>query len=182
MLNQLSTTEQFNILKNAFGIVFLTTHNYQTISSIYSTLLLEKNNLLTKISQTNERIHLTEDELKLLLLNNPYSESTKYQEYLSYQELCIIKSLLKVASYKAETLTEEELLNLREFFGKGSSWQEIYNNFPKGLEIPVSKIPLVLSLLNKQLTANYNINLYQDLVNTYMLTPTSDKILALQIE
>ncbi len=178
MLTQEKTP--YFILKDIFSISFLSTHNESTILKIYLNFLKKRTNLINELTakKNDEIVHLSPNDLKLLLLNTPSSITDEYRPYLSLNELNIINILLKVSSYQTDALTNEELTILSNFFGKGSTWQKIYSNLPKGLEIPSSSLELILELCNKQLTTNHNLSLYKDLVNTYILSPNEDKVLS----
>lgn len=173
------------ILLDLLGIQYITDKNQLLLLNLYIKLLHEQQELSSSItSNPNQTIHISIEDIKLLLLNSPTitiengNISYQYKEHLSSQELITIKALIKVSSYQADFLTEEELNILSSFFGKGTIWNIIYSNFSRGLEIPSQSINKLLTLFHKQLPITKNISLFEELIRKYTKSP-EDKTLIL---
>ena len=93
MLTQEKTP--YFILKDIFSISFLSTHNESTILKIYLNFLKKRTNLINELTakKNDEIVHLSPNDLKLLLLNTPSSITDEYRPYLSLNELNIINIL-----------------------------------------------------------------------------------------
>lgn len=140
--------------------------------------------------QSQETIQIPKEELKLLLLNFPTYRIEKqssfytYRPYATLEEIYIINTLQKIASYESDQLSEEELKRLSNFLGNGSIRNQVFESIPRGLVLPIKAIPLLLRLTEKQQTVNRNLSIYKDLCSIFHLLPekNSEKKLSLNYQ
>lgn len=197
-----SIVEKTNyFLKDTLGSQPIAGKDKYLLETSYKKLLEYQSRLIEKMQSTyaqpqgQETIHLSKEEVKLLLLNHPsyriINSSTGtpvlhylYVPYASLEEVQIMNLLVRVASYESDQLREEELKKLSNFFGNGSIRNIVFQNMPKGLEIPIRAIPLILNLTRKQITVSKNNSLYEELGAIYHFLPEkeTDKKLSLNYQ